>query len=219
MGVHEFIAEHTQSIGGIEYIHKHNTHRQPLFVIFSGAIDRFVCISWFFESERYNCLWIKDSLPHMSFTDPDVRRLLSTVCHKYNGAVLYGMSMGGVGALLHAFHIPNTRAVIGIDCEARGISHEEFMDRMRASVMAGGPQHFKVHLISCSNCAEIECHNAIAQFFQNVTLERCPRPGHLSNIPSKSYLKRLFDTYGRMPFSGYYIDAWERVNRTDFRWT
>lgn len=213
MSVHDFIKDNSSTFETVTYILQHFSHSKPLFVIFSGAIDKFVCVSWFYR-DPLNVLWIKDVIPHSSYTDPLIHKLITQISSRYSSTIFYGMSMGGVGALLLGSIVSNTKAVICVDCEPRGISQDEFFALFNPT----SPQSFKVHLISCSNHAENAFHTQICNKLQNWVFERCPLQEHLSNVPSKQYLSCLFSLYTSI--SDFYINAWDKVTRNDtnYKW-
>uniref|UniRef100_A0A6C0F5P3 Alpha/beta hydrolase n=1 Tax=viral metagenome TaxID=1070528 RepID=A0A6C0F5P3_9ZZZZ len=209
--VYEFIDNNLKTYNEIEYVHKHNNEYRTLYIIFAGAIDKFVCISWFYEID-YNCLWIKDTQPYMSYTNPEFSILIDKYSQMYNNVVMFGMSMGGIGALIHSQNITNCNAVIAIDCEPRGINEDDALN------LITNVNKCKIHLISCSNQDEQIFHNKLAQKFNNVIIEKCPRKEHLSNIPSKKYLIALFDLYGNIPYDAFYVNAWDKKNEKEFQW-
>ena len=109
--IQTFIVNNIQTYDkDIEFIHKHNTKDKPLNILFSGAIDKFVCISWFYET-NLNCLWIKDNVPYNTYTNPKFKELIKKYSDNYPSAIMFGMSMGGLGALLHSQYIANCAAV------------------------------------------------------------------------------------------------------------
>ena len=215
MSVHEFIRDRrTVSSQNVHYIHKHVSYAKPLYIILSGAIDKFICVSWFYKS-GLNCLWIKDSIPYTSYSSDELRTFIERISLTYRGVVFFGMSMGGVGSLLNGINVPNTLAIIGVDCEPRGMSYDCFHNMFKLT----GNQYFKVHLISCANTIEINFHKKICDSLQNFTQETCERKDHLANVPSKQYIYKLFNMYGSIDYSKYYVNAWDKVNKTDYKWT
>ena len=210
--IQTFIVNNIQTYDkDIEFIHKHNTKDKPLNILFSGAIDKFVCISWFYET-NLNCLWIKDNVPYNTYTNPKFKELIKKYSDNYPSAIMFGMSMGGLGALLHSQYIANCAAVIAVDCESRGITSDEFLS------MYNGSNSCRVHLLCCANETEEKFHCQIAEKMNNVIIEKCPRSEHLGNIPSKKYLLILFDLYGTIGYNEYYVNAWKKINGTEFEW-
>lgn len=216
MDVSSYIDDHSRESNGVGYLYKHESFFTPLYIIFSGAIDRFICVSWLYQNPRYNCLWVRDVLPYASYTDPNVEKIVSSFAQKYKKVVTFGMSMGGVGALLHAASLPNAVAAIAVDCEPRGISDDELLERL--ALMNKHVQKHRVHLISCSNKTEMCLHKKIAALYESSTVETCPNQHHLSNVPSCRYLYRLFNLYGSLDYDCFYIDAWERAATKGYKW-
>ena len=77
-------------------------------VFFTGAIDKYVCITWFSENLKYNYLFVKDP----SFNSYKKSKIIERVhdeCSTHR-CIFIGYSMGGVCAILHGIK----QKVIGI---------------------------------------------------------------------------------------------------------
>ena len=56
----------------------------------AGAIDKFICVSWFFSSPHMNCLWIHDTHPFSSFSKPAFFSFFKSLCPQYSSCVFFG---------------------------------------------------------------------------------------------------------------------------------
>lgn len=175
--------KYEQSLFDIEHVYINN-NTETLIVLFAGAINKYIMLSWFYNDTRNSYLFLKDETFNC-YTKESFNDILSFYSQSYINIIYVGLSMGGVAALLHAQN-HFTSGLLVIDCFPVGkIDIEMFYEKL--------DNDFKynpiIYQISSSDSIDKDrqliIHNKLISKNMQVIFERSDKKIHLGYIPSK----------------------------------
>jgi len=173
--------EHT--LFDIEHVYINN-NTDTLIVLFAGAINKYIMLSWFYNDKRNSYLFLKDDTFNC-YINESFNSILSFYSQSYINIIYVGLSMGGVAALLHAQN-HFTTGVLVIDCFPVGKIDIEMLYEKLNDDFKFNPVIYQISSSdSIDKDRQLIIHNKLIEKNMQVIFERSDQKIHLGYIPSK----------------------------------
>lgn len=162
MSLQEYIQKGKRLYRGVEYLFYDNNSKTTI-CFFAGALDKYICVSWFIDNTDYNLLYLKDP-SYKSYSNNIYNEVLSFHCFQQEFVIYYGMSMGAIGTLVvHPQSHPNI--IIMADPEPRGFD----ISKLDYFIEKKDGFNTDIILLISANMQDLE----LSKYVSNLLFNRC----------------------------------------------
>lgn len=162
MSLQEYIQKGKRVYRGVEYLFYDNNSKTTICFL-AGALDKYICVSWFIDNSDYNLLYLKDP-SYKSYSNAIYNEVLSFHCFQQDFVIYYGMSMGAIGTLVvHPQSHPNI--IIMADPEPRGFD----ISKLDYFIEKKDGFNTDIILLISANMQDLE----LSKYVSNLLFNRC----------------------------------------------